>query len=67
MTPEYPDISPTVLYSASEAIKMLGVSRTKFYADVKRGSRNGGIDGRRRRDNGRLQFTGRELLKYWKG
>ena len=67
MTSEFPDISLTVLYSASEAIKILGVSRTKFYADIRRGSRNGGIDGRRRRDNGRLQFTGRELLKHWKG
>lgn len=67
MTPSRPDIAPDAIFSASEAIKILGVSRAKFYADVKRGSRCGGLDGRPRRDNGRWQFTGRELLRYWKG
>lgn len=63
MISEVPDIQETGRYSASEAIRLLGVSRTKFYADL----RCGRVAGRPRRDNGRLQFTGRELLRYWKG
>ena len=40
---------------------------SKLYNAVKRGARCGGIDGRVRRDNGRLQFTGKEILRYWRG
>lgn len=64
MTNEPPKVTETGLYSASDAIRLLGVSRTKFYDAVKRGARCGGIDGRVRRDNGRLQFTGKEILRY---
>lgn len=67
MKKEAPLVKETDLYSASEAIRLLGVSRTKFYDAVKRGSKNGGIDGKPRRDNGRLQFTGKEILRYWRG
>ena len=67
MTPTCPDIAPDAVFSAAQAIKILGVSHGKFYADVKRGSKGGGLDGRPRRDNGRLQFTGREMIRYWKG
>lgn len=67
MIKEPPKVAETALYSASEAIRLLGISRSKFYDAVKRGARNGGIDGRPRRDNGRLQFTGKEILRYWKG
>lgn len=63
MTPICPDIPPSAQFSASEAIRLLGISRGKFYAAVKSGL----ITGRIRRDNGRLQFTGRELIRYWKG
>ena len=67
MTNEPPKVTATGHYSASEAIKLLGISRSKFYYDVKKGSQGGGIDGRPRRDNGRLQFTGKEILRYWRG
>lgn len=67
MIKEPPKVTETALYSASEAIRLLGISRSKFYDAVKRGAGNGGIDGRPRRDNGRLQFTGKEILRYWKG
>lgn len=67
MIKEPPKVTETSLYSASDAIRLLGISRSKFYDAVKRGARNGGIDGRPRRDNGRLQFTGKEILRYWKG
>lgn len=67
MIKEPPKVTETSLYSASDAIRLLGISRSKFYGAVKRGARNGGIDGRPRRDNGRLQFTGKEILRYWKG
>lgn len=63
MTPICPDIPLTAMYSISEAVKILGVSRGKFYADIKRNL----VKGRIRRDNGRLQFTGKELIRYWKG
>lgn len=67
MINEPPNVTATALYSASDAIRLLGISRSKFYDAVKRGARSGGIDGRPRRDNGRLQFTGKEILRYWKG
>lgn len=67
MTNEPPKITETGLYSVSEAAKLLDVSRRKLYNAIKLGARNGGIDGRVRRDNGRLQFTGKEILRYWRG
>lgn len=67
MTNEPPKVNESGLYSATEAIKLLGVSSGKFYTAVKRGARDGGIVGKPRRDNGRLQFTGKEILRYWRG
>lgn len=67
MTNEPPKVIETGLYSVSEAIQLLGIGKTKFYNAVKRGARGGGIDGKPRRDNGRLQFTGKEILRYWRG
>ena len=67
MIKEPPKVTETSLYSASDAIRLLGISRSKFYDAVNRGASNGGIDGRPRRDNSRLQFTGKEILRYWKG
>lgn len=61
------DLPPTALYSVSQAASLLGISRSTLYIAIKRGSRQGGIDGRPRRNNGRLQFTGRELMRFWKG
>lgn len=66
MTNEQPKVIETALYSASEAIRLLGIGRSRFYDAIERGARNGGIDGKRRRDNGRLQFTGKEILRYWR-
>lgn len=67
MTNEPPQVKETGLYSASDAIRLLRIGRGKFYDAIKRGARNGGIDGKRRRDNGHWQFTGKEILRYWKG
>ena len=67
MTNEPPKVIETALYSASEAIRLLGIGRGKFYEAIKRGARNGGIDGKPRRDNGKLQFSGKEILRYWRG
>lgn len=67
MTNEPPKVIETALYSVSEAIRLLGIGRCRFYDAIKRGARNGGIDGKRRRDNGHWQFTGKEILRYWKG
>lgn len=67
MTNEPSKVTESGLYSVSEAVKLLGISRSKLYNAIKRGARCGGIDGRVRRDNGRLQFTGREILRYWRG
>ena len=36
MTNEPPKVTATGHYSASEAIKLLGISRSKFYYDVKK-------------------------------
>lgn len=62
MTNEPPKVTETGLYSASEAIRLLGVSRTKFYNAVKRGARCGGIDGRVRRDVGNRSATSSNLI-----
>lgn len=62
-----PNVKKRSFYSASEAIRILQISRGKFYKAVKKGSKNGGLDGTIRKDNGRLQFTGAELLRYWRG
>lgn len=67
MTNEPPKVTENALYSASDAIRLLRIGRSKFYDAIKRGARNGGIDGKPRRDNGRLQFTGKEILRYWRG
>lgn len=67
MTADPPKVTETALYSVTEATRLLGISRNKLYEAVKRGARNGGIDGTRRRDNGRLQFTGKEILRFWRG
>lgn len=67
MTTERPKVDETGIYSATEAIRLLGISNGKFYDAVRRGARCGGIDTKRRRDNGRLQITGKEILRYWRG
>lgn len=67
MTTDPPKVNDTSLYSASDAIRLLGISRSKFYDAVKRGAAAGGIDGLPRRDNGRMKFTGKEILRYWRG
>ena len=67
MTNEPPKVTESGLYSVKEAAKLLGVSCSKLYTAVKRVARCGRIDGRVRRDNGRLQFTGKEILRYWRG
>jgi len=67
MVNEPPPVKETGRYTATETIRLLGISRAKFYSAVKLGSRQGGIDARIRRDNGRLQITGREILRYWRG
>lgn len=67
MTNEPPKVIETGRYSVREAARLLGVSSTKLYEAIKCGARCGGIDGRVRRDNGRLQITGKEILRYWRG
>lgn len=67
MTNEPPKVTETGLYGVAEAAKLLGIGKTTLYNAAERGARNGGIDGRKRRDNGKLQFSGKEILRYWKG
>lgn len=67
MTAEIPKVVETALYSISKTAKVLGVSRKTVYNAVKRGAKDRGIDAKRRRDNGRLQITGKEILRYWRG
>lgn len=67
MTNEPPCIKENNLYSVSDAIRLLGLKKDKIYRAIKRGAKKGGIDAKPRRDNGRLQITGKELLRYWRG
>lgn len=67
MTPTPPAVSENGLYTVTQAMELLGIKKDKMYSAIKRGARRGGIDAKPRRDNGRLQIMGREILRYWKG
>lgn len=67
MTTEPPKVKENGLYSVKEARELLGLKKDKMYRAIKRGARRGGIDAKPRRDNGRLQITGKEILRYWRG
>lgn len=67
MTNEPPKVKENGLYSVKEARELLGLKRDKLYKAIKLGARCGGIDAKPRRDNGRLQITGKEILRYWRG
>lgn len=67
MTTDPPKVNENGLYSVAQAMQLLGLKKDKIYGAIKLGARRGGIDARPRRDNGRLQITGREILRYWRG
>lgn len=67
MVNEAPNVRENGRYSATETMAMLGISRGTLYRAIALGARHGGIDCRVRRDNGRKEFTGKEILRYWKG
>lgn len=67
MTNEPPCVKGNGLYSVSDAMRLLGLKKDKMYRAIKLGARDGGIDAKPRRDNGRLQITGKEILRYWRG
>lgn len=67
MTNEPPKVKENGLYSVKEAGELLGLKKDKLYRAIKLGARCGGIDAKPRRDNSRLQITGKEILRYWRG
>lgn len=67
MTTEPPKVAENGLYSVKEARESLGLKRDKMYRAIKLGAKCGGIEAKPRRDNGRLQITGKEILRYWRG
>lgn len=67
MTNSPPEVDEKGLYSVADAMRLLGLKKDKLYNAIKLGARRGGIDARPRRDNGRLQITGKEILRYWRG
>ena len=67
MTTEPPKVTENGLYSVKEARELLGLKKDKMYHAIKRGAICGGIDAKPRRDNNRLQITGKEILRYWRG
>lgn len=67
MTNSPPEVDERGLYSVADTMQLLGLKKDKLYKAIKLGARRGGIDARPRRDNGRLQITGREILRYWRG
>lgn len=67
MTNSPPEVNERGLYSVADAMQLLGLKKDKLYKAIKLGARRGGIDARPRRDNGRLQITGKEILRYWRG
>lgn len=67
MTCEVPNVKETGRYSVSQAAALLGISRATLYRAIALGPRNGGIDSRVRRNNGRREIAGREILRFWRG
>ena len=67
MTNSPPEVDENGLYSVSDAMRLLGLKKDKMYRAIKIGARGSGIDAKPRRDNGRLQITGKEILRYWRG
>ena len=67
MVNEQPNVKETARYTVSQAMKLLGIGHTKMYKAIALGARCGGIDHRVRRDNGRKEITGREILRFWRG
>lgn len=67
MTNSPPEVNERGLYSVADAMQLLGLKKDKLYKAIKLGARRGGIDARPRRDNGWLQITGKEILRYWRG
>lgn len=67
MTNSPPEVDEKGLYTVAQAMEKLEIKRDKIYDAIKLGARCGGIDARPRRDNGRLQITGKEILRYWRG
>lgn len=67
MTNSPPEVNARGLYSVTEVMQLLELKKDKLYKAIKLGARRGGIDARPRRDNGRLQITGKEILRFWRG
>lgn len=67
MVNEQPNVKENGRYSITQAVKVLGISRGTMYKAIALGARCGGIDYRVRRDNGRKEITGREILRFWRG
>lgn len=67
MVCEIPNVSERGRYSIAQTTMLLGISRATLYRAIKLGSKRGGIDSSVRRDNGRRQIIGREILRYWRG
>ncbi len=67
MVTEQPNVKENGRYSITQAVKVLGISRGTMYKAIALGARCGGIDHRVRRDNGRKEITGREILRFWRG
>lgn len=62
-----PEILDSDVFSIRQACDLLGISKQTLYRAVKAGPRRGGIDARPRRDNGRLQVSGKELRRFLRG
>lgn len=62
-----PEILDSDVFSIKQACALLGISKQTLYRAVKAGPRRGGIDARPRRDNGRLQITGKEIRRFQRG
>ena len=56
-----PDIDPEGWYTATEAMKLLGMGRTSFYAKV----REGKIKRRMRKIDYKFWYKGKDLISFW--
>ena len=56
-----PVVNPEGWYTATEAMKLLGMGRTSFYAKV----REGKIKRRMRKIDYKFWYKGKDLLSFW--
>lgn len=65
MTIDPPKVTPDQRYSIVQACKVLQISRATLFRASRLGAKQGGIDYKVSKRNGKKYYLGREILRYW--